>query len=95
MQKSVKLHQSNRMSTKRKSITFTEEQDNWIRKRINNGDFTNDSEYIRSLVRKDKDENEKLFHLKIALKAGLESGSSNKSVLQIMEEVEKRINGNR
>lgn len=41
------------MNTVRKSITFTNQQDSWIKIRVKNGDFTNDSEYIRDLVRKD------------------------------------------
>jgi antitoxin ParD1/3/4 len=45
------------METIRKSITFKEQQDKWIKPRIKNGDFTNDSEYIRDLVRKDQSEN--------------------------------------
>ena len=39
------------MSTIRKTITFTEKQDKWIKSRITIGEFTNDSEYLRDLVR--------------------------------------------
>lgn len=42
------------MSTIRKTITFTEKQDKWIKSRITNGEFTNDSEYLRDLVRRDQ-----------------------------------------
>ena len=31
------------MATIRKSITFTEQQDAWIKQQIEKGDFTNDS----------------------------------------------------
>ena len=34
------------MSTIRKTITFTEKQDKWIKSRITDGEFTNDSEYL-------------------------------------------------
>jgi len=36
------------MGTTRKTITVTEQQDEWIKARIAAGDFTNDSEYIRA-----------------------------------------------
>ena len=42
------------MGTKRKTITITDNQDNWIKSQINAGEFTNDSEYIRDLIRRDQ-----------------------------------------
>jgi antitoxin ParD1/3/4 len=76
------------METIRKSITFTEQQDKWIKPRIKNGDFTNDSEYIRDLVRKDQSENMKLLELKNAIDEGLQSGKSNLKIRDIMWQVD-------
>ena len=42
------------MSTTRKTITVTHQQDSWIKAQIVAGDFTNDSEYIRDLIRRDQ-----------------------------------------
>ena len=39
------------MATIRKTITLTEKQDEWIKGQIARGDFTNDSEYLRDLIR--------------------------------------------
>jgi antitoxin ParD1/3/4 len=78
------------METIRKSITFTEQQDKWIKLRIKNGDFTNDSEYIRDLVRKDQSENMKLLELKNAIDEGLQSGKSNLKIRDIMQQVDNR-----
>jgi len=78
------------METIRKSITFTEQQDKWIKPRIKNGDFTNDSEYIRDLVRKDQSENMKLLELKNAIDEGLQSGKSNLKIRDIMQQVHNR-----
>lgn len=76
------------METIRKSITFTEQQDKWIKLRIKNGDFTNDSEYIRDLVHKDQSENMKLLELKNAIDEGLQSGKSNLKIRDIMWQVD-------
>jgi antitoxin ParD1/3/4 len=76
------------METIRKSITFTEKQNEWIRLQIEKGDFTNDSEYIRDLVRKDQSENHKLLELKNAIDIGFNSGVSSKSISDIMREVD-------
>lgn len=82
------------MSAVRKSITFTKEQDKWIKFQILKGDFTNDSEYIRDLVRKDQAQNNKTLELKKAIEDGLNSGVSNKKVSDIMNDVEKMMKAN-
>jgi antitoxin ParD1/3/4 len=79
------------MGTTRKTITLTDKQDQWIKAQIAAGEYTNDSEYIRDLVRRDQEENAKFLALKQAIQEGLSSGVSDKSVTDIMEEVESRL----
>ena len=79
------------MGTTRKTITVTDQQDQWIKSQISAGDFTNDSEYIRDLIRRDQDQNMKLHALKVAIQEGLDSGVSEKTIPQIMTEVEARL----
>jgi len=79
------------MGTTRKTITLTDKQDQWIKAQIAAGEYTNDSEYIRDLVRRDQEENTKFQALKLAIQEGLNSGVSDKSVTDIMEEVEARL----
>ena len=42
------------METLRKTITVTRQQNEWIKAQIESGKFTNYSEYIRDLVRRDQ-----------------------------------------
>ena len=79
------------MATVRKTITLTQKQDQWIKAQIAAGEFTNDSEYIRDLLRRDQEQNAKFLALKAAIQEGLESGISDKTVPQIMAEVEARL----
>jgi len=79
------------MATTRKTITVTDQQDQWIKAQIAAGDFTNDSEYIRDLIRRDQEHNAKFHALKAAIQEGLKSGVSEKTVPQIMTEVEARL----
>lgn len=76
------------METIRKTITFTKQQNKWIKLKIKSGNFTNDSEYIRDLVRKDQVQNEKLLELKMAIDEGLNSGVSNKSISDLLNDVD-------
>ncbi|MCL6267656.1 type II toxin-antitoxin system ParD family antitoxin [Flagellimonas myxillae] len=78
------------MATVRKSITFTHQQDLWIKQQIEKGDYTNDSEYLRDLVRRDQADKQKLEELRSALQAGLDSGMGNKSVEEIWKEAEEQ-----
>ncbi|MEO6699791.1 MAG: type II toxin-antitoxin system ParD family antitoxin [Paraperlucidibaca sp.] len=61
------------MSMHRKTITLTEQQDHWIKGQIKSGHFGNDSEYIRDLIRRDQQSQERVAMLRQALKEG-ESG---------------------
>ncbi|MBK5213491.1 MAG: type II toxin-antitoxin system ParD family antitoxin [Flavobacteriaceae bacterium] len=79
------------MAVIRKTVTFTEQQDKWIKAQIEAGEFTNDSEYLRNLVRQDQANNAQFLALKQELIDGLKSGVSNKSLPEIMETVEKRM----
>ena len=76
------------MATIRKSITFTDQQNDWIKLQIQKGDFTNDSEYIRELVRKDQMQNLKLIELKNAIDEGFNSGSSSLLISDIIKKVD-------
>jgi len=79
------------MGTTRKTITLTDKQEQWIKAQIAAGEYTNDSEYIRDLVRRDQEENAKFLALKQAIQEGLSSGVSDRSVTDVMEEVEARL----
>lgn len=78
------------MAVIRKSITFTKQQDAWIKEQIEKGDFTNDSEYIRDLVRRDQATARHNATLDAALVEGLESGVSDKNIEDIWKEAELR-----
>ena len=55
------------MATIRKTITLSDTQDAWIKRQITQGGFTNDSEYIRDLVRRDQEGQAKLAGLREAI----------------------------
>ena len=78
------------MATVRKTITLTEKLAEWIKLQISSGDFTNDSEYIRDLLRRDQDQKSKLIVLKEAIQEGLDSGASDRTVSDVWAEAEAR-----
>lgn len=62
------------MGTIRKTITVTDQQDKWIKAQIEGGDFTNDSEYIRDLIRRDQARNSEIDSIRAELIKGEQSG---------------------
>ena len=64
------------MSMHRKTITLTEQQDDWVKGQIESGDYGNGSEYIRELIRRDQQAKERVATLRRALAEGESSGKS-------------------
>ena len=62
------------MTTIRKTITVTDQQDSWIKARIAAGAYTNDSEYIRDLIRRDQASQADIEAIRAALIEGEKSG---------------------
>ena len=79
------------MTIARKTITLTSQQDQWVKAQIAAGRFTNDSEYIRDLIRRDSERNTSFHVLQAAIREGLESGLSERTIPEIAEEAEARL----
>ena len=62
------------MGTVRKTITLTDQQDNRVKAQINAGHYTNDSEYIRDLIRREQERSAEIEALRAALIEGEKSG---------------------
>ena len=62
------------MTTVRKTITLTDKQDSWMKAQIQAGHYTNDSEYIRDLIRREQERSASIEAIRTALIEGEESG---------------------
>jgi antitoxin ParD1/3/4 len=62
------------MATVRKTITLTEQQDAWIAAQIAAGSYTNDSEAIRDLIRREQARSAEIDSIRQALIEGEQSG---------------------
>ena len=82
------------MSTTRKTITVTDQQDRWIKAQIEAGEFTNDSEYIRDLIRRDQARKAEILAIRSALIEGEESGFSDRTPEDVKQTVQKRLREN-
>lgn len=64
------------MTAIRKTITVTDTQNAWIKSQVESGRFTNDSEYIRNLLREDREQRQNIETLRQALIDGENSGEA-------------------
>jgi len=62
------------MGVVRKTITLTEQQDSWVKAQISAGHYTNDSEYIRDLIRREQERSAEIDAIRNALIEGEASG---------------------
>jgi antitoxin ParD1/3/4 len=62
------------MGTVRKTITLTDQQDAWIAAQIDAGQYTNDSEAIRDLIRREQERGFEIDTIRQALIEGERSG---------------------
>jgi antitoxin ParD1/3/4 len=62
------------MANVRKTITVSEQQDAWIAAQIDAGRYTNDSEAIRDLIRREQERNFEIETIRHALIEGERSG---------------------
>ena len=81
------------MSMTRKTITITEQMDDWVKGQIKAGKYGNDSEYFRDLIRKDQNRENSLDALRALLVEGEMSGIGDRSVTEIWDEAEERHPG--
>ena len=77
------------MSMTRKTITITEQMDDWVKGQIKAGKYGNDSEYFRDLIRQDQNRETGLDALRALLVEGETSGISDRSVTEIWDEAEE------
>ena len=63
------------MATVRKTSALTEQQDAWIAAQIAAGSYTNDSEAIRDLIRREQERTAEVEAIRAALIEGENSGA--------------------
>jgi antitoxin ParD1/3/4 len=64
------------MGTVRKTITLTKQQSAWIAGQISAGAYTNESEAIRDLIRREQERSAEVETIRLALIEGEKSGAA-------------------
>ena len=78
------------MGMVKKSISVTDQQTGWIKAQIETGNYGNESEVFRDLIRDRIRRDTEITDIRAALIDGEQSGVSHKTVDEIWEEAEQR-----
>lgn len=73
------------------NISVPDPMKDWVQSQVNTGAYANTSDYVRDLIRQDQEHRSKLEALQAAITAGIESGISDKSFDQIIEQARNRL----
>jgi len=63
----------------------------WVQSQVNTGAYANTSDYVRDLIRQDQEHRSKLQALQNAITAGIESGISNNSFDEIIDQARQEL----
>ena len=82
------------MAMVKKSITVTDQQDAWIKTQIEKGDYGNESEVLRDLIRREQNQNAEIEAIRAALIKAEGRGLSTRTPDEIKQAVQKRLRKN-
>lgn len=69
------------------NISLPEAMKAWVETRSRHGRYSNASDYVRDLIRQDRDREEALTELRTLIQQGIDSGESEQSFDEIIAEV--------
>ncbi|MDB5691952.1 MAG: addiction module antitoxin [Alphaproteobacteria bacterium] len=72
------------------NISIPDKLKGWAESRVAEGRYSSTSDYVRDLVRRDQEREEKLRRLQAAIDEGLASGISSRTVEEIIADRRKR-----
>ena len=73
------------------NISVPDPMKDWVQSQVDTGAYANTSDYVRDLIRQDQQQRNKLAVLQAAITAGIESGASDKSFDQIIEQARNKL----
>lgn len=73
------------------NISLPDPLRDWVQEQIQNGNYASSSDYVRDLIRRDRESREHQMVLQEAITAGLKSGISQRSLEELLEEAKAKF----
>jgi len=72
------------------NVSLPNPMKDWVETQVKTGQYGNASDYVRDLIRRDQQDREQIKILQQAISVGIESGISDRSMLEILKEARKK-----
>lgn len=72
------------------NVSLPETMKNWVEAQARTGRYSNASDYVRDLIRRDQERADKLAELQRLIDEGLASGVSSRSMDEVLQEARTR-----
>lgn len=77
----------------RQSISFTKPNDEWLKKQVENQEYSSKSELVNDLIRQARKQQAQVDWIRVKLEKAEKSGFSNDSKEDILKESKSLLNG--
>ncbi len=67
------------------NVSLSDPMKDWVETRARNGMYSNASDYVRELIRRDQERTDKIAEMQHLIAEGLESGISDRSVADVLD----------
>jgi len=76
------------------NVSLPEAMKSWVESHARSGRYSNSSDYVRDLIRRDQDQAAMIANMQARVTEGINSGIGNHSMDELREVAHKRIAGN-
>ncbi|MES3027166.1 MAG: type II toxin-antitoxin system ParD family antitoxin [Pseudomonadota bacterium] len=73
------------------NVSLPDAMKDWVEGRAGTGRYSNASDYVRDLIRRDQERAEKIARMQRLIDEGIESGVTDKSIKDIRAEARRRV----
>ena len=73
------------------NISLPDPLRDWVQEQIQDGNYSSSSDYVRDLIRRDRESRQQQTILQEAITSGLKSGISQRSMEDILEEAKAKL----
>ncbi|MDH4320438.1 MAG: type II toxin-antitoxin system ParD family antitoxin [Desulfobulbaceae bacterium] len=72
------------------NVSLPDPMKHWVEEQAKTGRYSNASDYVRDLIRRDQERASKIAHMQLLVTEGLESGTSNRTMDDILKDARTR-----
>lgn len=73
------------------NVSLPEPMKQWVEKQARSGRYSNASDYVRDLIRRDQDRAAKIAHMQRLVMEGMDSGVGSRTMDELLEDARKQI----